>query len=270
MNLSSAHRAYTLSGEMRPTKLKSGWRLAASLVAIVALVAVVACSDGKDSGSSVGSVDLHVTPGKSATTVQNLQGNASVRHPPDVTPTFIWSWERDGVDAGITTGAVPSSDTLKDQTWEVTVFADLGSSTSDPVSAEIRIVNSPPTITPATPTIEFGAGVCSAGNVGLVCSDILECAILFPGFIPGVCSPQAGTTLSAPVVSGDDDNDIVNVAYQWLVNDVVVATTPTLDPPFFTVGDSVKVNVTANDGVVDGPTGISNPVVIQPVPPPPP
>lgn len=227
------------------------------LVALVALVGGLGCRGDANSSGNFGPVELNTSPMETATTLQDLRGNASVRHPPDETATFVWSWEADGVDAANTTGIVESSDTKKRELWRVSVFADFGSSTSDTVSAEFEIVNSPPTLVSPI-RIEWVVGVCEDArpreDIGKDCNINFDCGGVFT-----LCAPRASTTLSvAPFTVDDADTDSVTFIYQWFVNGAEVATTTTLGPSFFSEDDTVNVTVTPNDGEEDGPSVTPN------------
>ena len=268
MSRNSDQLANAESGGTRPMARRARWRLARHLLAPMALVGVLACVEDEAS-STLGPLKLSILPGETATTIQALEGNASIQHPLDVTVAFVWSWKLDGADTGFTTQKIATSDTIKHQTWQVTVFADFGSSTSESLTAQFLVVNSPPTFSPDmdpgkdVPIIEWPAdsGVCVTGpRIDDACTTALsDCGGKF-----FKCAPRAGNTLSAPVMPRDDDNDTVSLAYQWAVNDVDVATTFTLAPSFFSADDIVGVTVTPNDGELGGQSKTSVEVTVQP------
>ena len=72
----------------------------------------------------------------------------------------------------------------------------------------------------------------------------------------------ASTQATTP---GDADGDLINLAYEWSVNGVVVATTPVLLPPF-AVGDVIGVTVTPSDDDEDGESVSAPEVEVQPIP----
>ena len=66
-------------------------------------------------------------------------------------------------------------------------------------------------------------------------------------------NPAEGDTLSVTLAGGTDaDGDAITYTYQWLVNGTPVATTPTLGSALFAKGNTIVVQVTPNDGTVNG------------------
>lgn len=262
MSHNSTPRAETALAITRPTAAPAQWRLARSLVVALALVGVLACSEN-ETGNEIGPLRLRIQPEVPTTTLLDLEGNVSIQHPTGMTPTFVWSWERnDVVEPLQTTRSVASTDTTKNETWRVTVFADFGSSTSESASATFTVINSPPTMIPAIPLIV--ERICSAGDsaqIGNSCSFDFQC-----GFASGICggAPNDVPLTTDAVTTADDDNDVVTVRYQWFVNSVMGPTTAALDPSFTAPGDIVFVEITPNDGQDDGETGASSSVEIQP------
>ena len=82
-------------------------------------------------------------------------------------------------------------------------------------------------------------------------------------------NPSATDTLTATATTSDSDSDPVTYTYLWKVNDSVVKTTSnttaltdTLNPGSFTAGDKVTVDVTPNDGFVDGTNATASKTVV--------
>jgi hypothetical protein len=283
MNHESRHRRAQpdpAAGSRRASALRAGralWRLARPLAALLVLVAGFACNDdGGSSGDEFGPVELFVTPGPTASTNEDLWGNASVETPAFEPVTFAWSWTVDGVDAGVTDNMVPASSTAKNQVWEVTAVASFSTTTAAPVSAQVLILNSTPTITSAVIVPEPPApGECTvaygSAQVGDPCTSDVDCGFNSNTFQFGKCQLGAydTSTLTVQVQTQDPDGEPVTVAYVWTVNGVSVATTPTLEPSCgcFAAGDVVGVVVTPSDGQATGPSVTAAPVTIVATPP---
>jgi len=251
---------------------------AVPLVALAVLVVAAACNQGSSSSSGVGQPELSVLPGSTATTLEDLQGNAAVDHPPGDEPTFVWRWECacasgavppcscPGNTALLTEGLVDSSETTKNETWTVTVFADLASSSaSGSETAEIVIVNTPPTVVPEI-VPEAGKGLCvnQAGRPHprnpTNCSDSGDCPAG-----RAICAPRANSMVTGvAATTSDDDGDPTTVeSLQWFVNGVLIATTPTLASSFFLAGDNLELTIAVSDGEAVS-TGTTGDVEVQP------
>lgn len=253
---------------------------ALSLVALVLLVVGGGCNHGSSSSSGIGQPELNLLPGPTARTLEDLQGNAAVDHPPDELPTFVWSWECTcpsgatppcscpGNTALLTEGLVDSTETTKNETWTVTVFADLGSSlVSSAETAEVVIVNTPPAVDPEI-VPEAGMGLCVNQATGSPGNNLQVCSRSGPPDCPRLgrplCAPRAPSMLTSVLEISDDDDDPTTIeGLQWLVNGVPVATTRTLDSSFFEEGDDLELTVAVSDGetVSTGTTGV---VKVQP------
>jgi hypothetical protein len=136
------------------------------------------------------------------------------------TVALIYQWSVDGaVVPAQTTNTVPGSEVDRGEVWAVTVTPNDGAVDGAPGSA----------------TVTIGNGLPVAGTVQI--------------------SPDpatVGSTLAAQVSgTADPDGDAVTLSYAWFVNDVQVATTDTLAGAFVR-DDSVRVEVTANDGTTSG------------------
>lgn len=254
----------TAHARTRAPRRSSGARGPLLLAVLATLIGIAACTEGESSSSAYGELQLLIEPGATPTTIYDLEGNASITHPIGDVPTFVWSWDCVcAVDpSGFTARIVESSNTVKNETWWVTVYAEFSDWVTDPITAEFDVINSRPTIGFPKPVISGGpdGGTCTEGDVGAVCTIDSDC-----GRRPRRCEPQADSTLSAaPVTTSDDDGDLVTVAYQWFVNSVPVSTSETLDPSFFVEDDLVEVHITPNDGEEDGETEVPASVTIQP------
>jgi hypothetical protein len=259
----------TAHARTRAPRRSSGARGPLLPAVLATLIGIAACTEGESSSSAYGELQLLIEPGATPTTIYDLEGNASITHPSGDEPTFVWSWECVcAVDpSGFTTRIVESSNTVKHETWWVTVYAEFSDRVTDPITAEFDVINSPPTIPFfPRPVISGGpdGGTCTKAtfpaSIGDVCTTISDCGRRGER----LCEPQADSTLEAPVTTSDDDGDLVTVAYQWSVNSVPVSTSETLPPSFFDVGDLVEVEITPNDGEEDGETEVPAPVTIQP------
>ena len=105
-------------------------------------------------------------------------------------------------------------------------------------------------------TDRFGATVDTTFKVTVANHQPTASIVLSPD------PPGTNATLTATATGADQDGDAVNFTYVWKVNGTVVQTTPattsvtdTLDlsqPTFGDTGDTITVEVTPNDGTVNG------------------
>ncbi len=200
-------------------------RTVAGLLALLLLAGAGGCDSRSGTTGDAGGLRVTIHPtGFNPRTTDPLTANAQISQPTGGTPTFAFSWTRDGVDAMNNTKTVPSSATAKHQVWEVTVTATVDGASFGPVTAQVTIANTPPVIN--------------------------TLSAIQP---PSRCS---SATLSVNATTSDADGDPVTLSYLWTVtrpdSSVVTATTPTLDPSFTAVNDVVTVTLTPNDGEVDG------------------
>ncbi|MCI0641833.1 MAG: peptidylprolyl isomerase [Gemmataceae bacterium] len=179
-----------------------------------------------------------------AETNDTLTANVTASDPNGDPITFTYNWTVNGeVVKTITT--TETTDTLdlsvlgngdKGQVVAVEVIPSDGLLTGAAVEDSLTVANSAPvasvSITPETPTV----------------TDIL----------------------TATVVANDDDGDTMTINYIWSVNNVIVHSTPnstsltdTFDiSAFAEPGDVVHVEVTANDGTVNGAAATDTVIVI--------
>lgn len=169
---------------------------------------------------SLSSVSLsHTAPSRADTLVATAEGMADMDEDL-VSLTFSWS----------ANGSVVKTETVSDGQSElpgdpylgvgdvifVTVTPNDGSVDGEPVvSAEVTVVNAPPTIS----TLRIEPEPLYGNNVA-----------------------------SAVVEVSDSDGDDVETRFAWSVNGTEVATSATLVPTWFTKGDTVSLAVTADDG----------------------
>ena len=107
-------------------------------------------------------------------------------------------------------------------------------------------------VTPNDGTVN-GAPVTSNTATAINTAPVLGSAVL------SKTNPVEGDTLSVTLTGGADiDGDSVTYAYRWLVNGAQVATTPTLASSLFAKGNTIVVEVTPNDGTIDGTMVTSN------------
>jgi fibronectin type 3 domain-containing protein len=201
----------------------------------------VAPNDGTDLGQSASDSvvvenqapvmeSVTITP-TSPTTDQTLTANP-VGHDPDGTAvTYVYQWTKNGSDIPGATSATLDLSTAgngdKGDAITVSVSASDGSASSTPLTATaVTIVNAAPNATVALPS--------SIGTDGV---------------------------LTASATKSDADGDTVTLTYVWKVNGGVVRTTSTsatTDSLDLSAagngddGDTVSVEVTPNDGTVDG------------------
>jgi len=81
---------------------------------------------------------------------------AMVAEPPTGALQLRYSWEVDGASATLSQATVPSSETARGQTWQVSVVVVDGDTESPPGAAQVTVGNTPPvcgaaTLTPAEP-----------------------------------------------------------------------------------------------------------------------
>ena len=272
----TGQRGLLLAGRL-PAFMTMRWGHPLLFVGLAFLVAAGGCHQGSSSSSGIGQPELNLMPGPTARTLEDLQGNAAVDHPPNEVPTFVWSWECScspgvvlpcscpGNTQLLTEGFVDSSETKKHQSWTATVFADLGSSLiSSSETAEVLIVNTPPTVDPEIlPEPDLGLCVNQSGRPARnprTCSSSGDCPPL-----RAICAPRANSMLTgvAATVSDDDGDPTTIEGLQWFVNGVPVATTSTLDSSFFLEGDDLELTIAVSDGEVVS-MGTTGDVKVQP------
>jgi hypothetical protein len=129
---------------------------------------------------------------------------------------LVFSWSRNGEDAGIDDPVVPGDQLVKGDTWEVTVAGNDGFLESEPVIAQTTVSNSPPSI----------AGARLSPNP-VFANSTLEC--IGVGF-------------------QDPDGDPEGYQVLWNVNGVEVSNADTLTPDLFERGDRVGCLLTPTDG----------------------
>ncbi len=147
--------------------------------------------------------------------------------------TYQWSWTVGGVaQSGLAGSAtVPSSNTARDEVWEVSVTATDGWSSGPPATASVTIGNAPPTV--STPSIS-------------------------PSVLYTSTSPTCGGA-----VGSDPDGDPVTVTVEWTVNGQPAGSGGTLSSSEIVKSDSVQCTATPNDGTLSGASATSAPVTVS-------
>lgn len=146
---------------------------------------------------------------------------------------YQYAWKINGVTSSVTSSTLGSSHTSTGDFITVTVTPYDGTDTGPPVtSAGVTVGNTAPTVASAslTPTTAY----------------------------------ETTTLTCTPGVTADADGDIVTIYYDWIVNGVSLGVgTSTLTGTSFSKGDSVRCEVTPNDGSVDGSPQLSSAVTIS-------
>lgn len=143
--------------------------------------------------------------------------------------TLSYAWSVEGVAADYTYDTVPAEATERGQRWSVTVTpADLEEA-GLPVTAEVAIDNSPPEVLRVT---------------------------LSPD------SPYVTDDIVATVEGHDSDADDIAYSYRWFVDasEVQDGASDTLPAGAFAKHQMISVEVTPNDGLVDGSAFVSSDV----------
>ncbi|MFK7927380.1 MAG: hypothetical protein AB8H79_04280 [Myxococcota bacterium] len=146
------------------------------------------------------------------------------------------TWSVDGQPQADLDGVltVPAARTKRDETWEVTIIPRDDKLDGETVTASLTILNSAPAVGPITVTPD---------------------------------GPTTDTDLTAAFDVSDVDEDAVTTAIAWSVNGTEAGTGDSLSSSLFVKGDSVLVEVTPNDGTIDGEVGTAGPFVIGNTPP---
>jgi hypothetical protein len=147
------------------------------------------------------------------------------------TVTVAYDWNLDGTSSSTTTETLSAKETEKGQHLIVSAIPSDDEEAGDPITLEVDIGNGAPfirsvTLSPTKPTIT---------------DDIV-----------------------VTVQSKDPENDPVSYAYAWYVDGTLYQVGPvgTLSAGSALVGQTVYVEVTPNDGFVDGAVGTSNTVTV--------
>ncbi|MCB9779363.1 MAG: hypothetical protein H6742_12420, partial [Alphaproteobacteria bacterium] len=137
------------------------------------------------------------------------------------TPTYTYSWTRDGASAGSGTASIAASSTAKGQEWTVQVVArDGDGGVSAAATASVTIVNSAP---------------------------VLTSLVLTPA------DAYVDSTLEAAVGTSDADGDTVTVTYDWYVDGARVRSgTANSLSGLFEKDQTVEVVVTPEDDEDEG------------------
>ncbi len=148
--------------------------------------------------------------------------------------SFTLAWTRDGQDTPFGGDTIPANTAVHGEVWEVTA-RPLGE--GEPATDAVLVDDVVPTI----------------ASVSLTPSPAGE-----------------GSLLLASVLGVEDaDGDVVTLRYDWYVDDVVVSSggDDTLTGALFSKHQVVRVEVTPNDGFVDGAAVASDDLLIDDTPP---
>ncbi len=135
--------------------------------------------------------------------------------------TFSYTWTLNGTATGYQDATLPASATERGDIWTLTVTPNDGEADGEPALASVSIENTAPQITTVT---------------------------LAP------TDPREGDEITASVTTLDDDGDEVSLHYRWFADEerVLEGEHPTLGDTYFTKHQQISVEVTPNDGFVDG------------------
>ncbi|MEZ4462823.1 MAG: fibrinogen-like YCDxxxxGGGW domain-containing protein [bacterium] len=144
------------------------------------------------------------------------------------TLTYTYAWSKNGAATGIASAIVANTQTTRGDQWVCTLTASDAQLSSTTTTPTTTIQNSGPSapgvaISPSNPTV----------------NDNLTCSITTP--------------------ATDADGDALAYSYVWAKNGVPTAnTTATLASTATSIGETWECRVTANDGLVSGPTGATS------------
>jgi hypothetical protein len=150
------------------------------------------------------------------------------------TVSYRYEWVVDDETSGLTDATVPAARTSKGERWMVRVTPSAGERVGTPGEASVTISNTPRIV---------------------------------PSVGASTYRPRADDLLRAyPARPIDPDGDTTSYVYRWSRNDETVsgAGTDTIDLSTFASGDTVSVEVLANDGDVDGPPTRLGPLEVDP------
>jgi hypothetical protein len=155
-------------------------------------------------------------------TVEDLDGD---------TVQLDWSWTRDGVATSHTGDTISAADTLRWQTWEVSVVPFDGAEQGEPGTGAAIVGNAPPSV--------------AAVTIG-----------------PEEAYEDSVFTVEAQI--SDLEGDVPTISYAWYVDGALVseATEPTLGGEWFDKHQEVQVEITASDAYDTGTPVASNTVTV--------
>ncbi len=147
--------------------------------------------------------------------------------------TFTYAWSFDGTAGSDTDAVLPAGTAIRGETWTVTATPSDGEEAGEPAEASVTFGNTAPSASSLTITPDPAT--------------------------------KADTLLATVDGVEDADGDTVTFSYAWSVDGIVVqdGTSDSLGPEWFAKSESVVVTATPNDGLTDGDTVTSGPVVIQ-------
>ena len=145
--------------------------------------------------------------------------------------TYIYRWEKDAQDTGVTGQNLSWDLTSKNENWRCSVTPSDGTLDGQPGSASITVANSAPTAPTVTATPTAATTV-----------DAVTCLVSVDAF--------------------DADSDSLNYQYRWQSGSNIQVG-PVLSSTATTKNQQWTCSVTANDGQTDGPAGTSPTVRIE-------
>lgn len=206
---------------------------------------VVTPNDGEADGAtaearttvlnSLPTVTVRLTP-EAPVSGDDLTATATAEDADGDTTTVTYSWTRFGAPTDQTGATVPAEATERGDVWTVTAIASDGVGASEPASVGVTIEDAAPEV--------IGVELAPA-------------------------DPTVNDSILALVDSFDADQDAVSYSYRWFADgDVVqVGTSDTLEPGRVAKHQLVSVEVTPNDGLMDGAPFDSADITVQNSPP---
>ena len=172
------------------------------------LAALAGCRQPEPPGPAV------VIAPEAPLTADDLVATATIDDPEFEEVTYTYSWTRDGEATELTAATVPSVETAKGQSWEVTAIASIEDVSSPAVSASVVIGNTAPAMLTAS---------LSATEV------------------------RAGDTLTVVYTAEDADSDTLAPTIEWFVNGSSVGASESLSSDSFSKGDTLHATVFVSD-----------------------
>ncbi len=186
-------------------------------------------------GNTAPTATVEFAPAEPLST-EDLEATVTGEDPDGDDLSYSWAWAVDGEPTEHTGATVPAADTTRGQVWTVTVVPSDGDDDGEPASASVNVENTPP---------------------------VVDALSIEP------TEPTEESTLQATVVASDDDGDTVELSYAWSVDGVLVleGAEDSLSGEHFDRDQQVLLEVTPNDGFVEGEPVQAEPVTILNSPP---
>ena len=167
-------------------------------------------------------------------TSDTLTATVTATDPDGDSVQLRYRWTKDGVEAG-SAATIASADTARGQRWKLAVTPTDGRADGTAATAEVTIANTPPTLA----AVSISPTMATAND------------------------PLTAMTSGEQ----DDDGDPIAVTLRWFVAGTETHTGATLAAGAARNGQQVFVRATPNDGIEDGPSIDSAPIVIGNSPP---